>query len=225
MAQQNGFWEPRLYPSLLAERPFHAFDNRLRPILLKSEDVRWFLLMILASYCHIQSTEHHDRAMLKERLQRCDWEPEKDPAGKPLFFVPEDQLDSFQDTIEILSHHPNDLSGFSSTLMRNRLTGRATLAIRGIEYREFAKGGDKERDLGAMKQFRESGLSMAQILAAQRFLTSLIEQGVIDKKERIDLAGQDLGAHVAFVLNELFPGLVDRIVTVDALGYQRFFRR
>jgi hypothetical protein len=57
-----------------------------------------------------------------------------------------DQRDEFFSTFDIIDHLPNQSSGFSTTLLKNRITGEYTLAFRSTEYRSIEYGGDAERD-------------------------------------------------------------------------------
>lgn len=56
------------------------------------------------------------------------------------------QAEWFTTNYEIVTHYPNDASGFSATLFKNKTTGEYTLSFRSTEYQLQAKGGDYERD-------------------------------------------------------------------------------
>ena len=54
--------------------------------------------------------------------------------------------DRFIANYDIVSHHANDSTGFSATLMQERGTNDYTLSFRSTEYRDQSEGGDYERD-------------------------------------------------------------------------------
>jgi Ca2+-binding RTX toxin-like protein len=56
------------------------------------------------------------------------------------------QAEWFTANYTIVTHYPNDASGFSATLFKNKTTGEFTLSFRSTEYQLQAKGGDYERD-------------------------------------------------------------------------------
>lgn len=214
------FWQPGQYPSLTPGRAFHVFDSKQQPLQMPELEVRQlFQSMIVASYCHWQHTDFKDENSVLETLERCDWVPDKDPGGKPTFFMPPEAVKRFVRDVEVVDHYPNDAAGFSATLMKLRETGKFVFVVRGIELKEPDKGGDRARDLGALRQMRSIGLALAQIDSGKRYLDNILKKGTIKNGERIDMAGQDVGSHVCFVLNVLLPDLVDKIVAVDAQGY------
>src|SRR3954470_20147646 len=64
----------------------------------------------------------------------------------------EAQIVRFLQTYDIVAHQPNTWSGFSGTLLRNRITNEYVLSFRSTEYADERDGGDWPRDgLGADK--------------------------------------------------------------------------
>src|SRR5688572_27671969 len=56
--------------------------------------------------------------------------------------ISEKQLDGFVALFDIIDHLPNQASGFSATLLKNKTTKEYTLAFRSTEYRDIENGGD-----------------------------------------------------------------------------------
>ena len=85
------------------------------------------------------------------------------------------QFDWFDENYDIITHYPDDASGFSATLFRNKATGEYTLSFRSTEYQLQAKGGDWEHDgrPGADGSIKDTGLAFAQLAAMEDFYTHL----------------------------------------------------
>lgn len=85
------------------------------------------------------------------------------------------QITEFNARFDIVDHLPNTQSGFSATLMRDRITGEYTLAFRSTEYADDADGGDWSRDgpSGAASEIAGHGFAVAQIADAEAYFRSL----------------------------------------------------
>ena len=87
------------------------------------------------------------------------------------------QAEDFLARYEIVSHLPNTASGFSGTLMRKIVDGKATdaytLAFRSTEYLSAAKGGDRERDFGTNIEIGAQGFAFGQIASMEGYYEHL----------------------------------------------------
>jgi hypothetical protein len=77
----------------------------------------------------------------------------------------ETQADWFTTHYTIVTHYPNDATGFSCTLFKNNDTGEYTLSFRSTEYALENKGGDYSRDgtSGADGDISKYGFALSQI--------------------------------------------------------------
>src|SRR5690606_29435980 len=87
------------------------------------------------------------------------------------------QREQFFSTFDIIDHLPNQSSGFSATLLKNKTTGEYTLAFRSTEYRNIEDGGDAQRDSirGAAGDIAFNGMALAQVSSMERYWTSLLD--------------------------------------------------
>jgi Ca2+-binding RTX toxin-like protein len=78
---------------------------------------------------------------------------------------------------DIIDHLPNQSSGFSATLLKNKSSGEYTLAFRSTEFRDIANGGDAERDAsrGADGDIAFNGLALAQLSSMEKYWASLVD--------------------------------------------------
>jgi len=126
-----------------------------------------------------------NRAALEERLlngnnhfidgiRRAITSPSEGPGGTRLA---EDQRNEFLEVFDLLDHLPNQSSGFSATLLKNRETGEFTLAFRSTEYRDIRSGGDAERDAirGAAGDIAFNGMAFPQLSSMEKYWTSLLD--------------------------------------------------
>jgi hypothetical protein len=90
-------------------------------------------------------------------------------AGATRFSV--EQAKWFTTHYEIVTNYPNDSSGFSATLFRNRDTGEYTLSFRSTEYQFQAQGGRYERDGSDATDgdISEHGYALAQLSSMENF--------------------------------------------------------
>jgi hypothetical protein len=85
------------------------------------------------------------------------------------------QAEWFTSNYEIVTHYPNDASGFSATLFRNKNTSEYTLSFRSTEYQFQSRGGNYERD-GADAtdgDISEIGYGLAQLSSMETFYAHL----------------------------------------------------
>jgi Ca2+-binding RTX toxin-like protein len=149
------------------------------------------------------------------------------------------------DRWQILDHVPNDPSGFSATLLRERATGQLTLAFRSTEYFPQNRGGDRERDIGGLfgavsplldpagagPEIACHGFALGQLAAAERYYQRL-RQGQLhvggysaevaswfaSAGNRLDLTGYSLGGHIALALTEIHYDEIGRTHLFNAAG-------
>ena len=81
-------------------------------------------------------------------------------------------IDRFTRNYEIVTHYPNDNTGFSCTLFRNKESGEYTLSFRSTEFQPRDKGGDYERDgkSAADGGISDRGFALAQLSIMKNFL-------------------------------------------------------
>ncbi|OGA07231.1 MAG: hypothetical protein A3D95_07935 [Betaproteobacteria bacterium RIFCSPHIGHO2_12_FULL_69_13] len=144
------------------------------------------------------------------------------------------QVTAFLGRYEIVDQLPNTSSGFSATLIRERETGRYTLAFRSTEWKNASKGGDFERDGydGAGGELFSVGFAFGQLRDMEWYLSEMkagrlatgntAANGAAIAAQltsgTIDLTGYSLGAHMATVFTELHPELVGQTIVFNAAG-------
>lgn len=122
---------------------------------------------------------------------------------------------------EFIAQTLNDATGFSATILRSRQDpGQFTVAFRSTEFMDQRYGGDYSRDKsGADDSLAFRGLAWAQIAAAERwFLDQIAPGGVLFGAGRIDFSGYSLGGHIAMVMTELHPELVQHTTMINSPG-------
>lgn len=117
--------------------------------------------------------------------------------------------DRFIAKYDIVSHHANDATGFSATLMRDTTTGEYTLSFRSTEYRNQSQGGDYERDgtnglllTGADGEIVTKGFAFGQLAAMEDYYQSTVKS-LLPPGAVLNVTGYSLGAHLATVFTEL----------------------
>jgi hypothetical protein len=101
---------------------------------------------------------------------------ENDPLLASATRFTEAQAKWFTDNYTIVTHYPNDASGFSCTLFReNKENGEYILSFRSTEYQMQDKGGDYEHDGSDATDGDISvhGFGMAQIASMEKFYENL----------------------------------------------------
>lgn len=118
-------------------------------------------------------------------------------------------IQRFSQTYDIVSHHANDSTGFSATLMQERGTNNFTLSFRSTEYRNQIDGGDYERDganlpllKGADGEIVTKGFAFGQLAAMERYYQTTIKP-LLPPGAVLNVTGYSLGAHLATVFTEL----------------------
>ena len=136
----------------------------------------------------------------------------------------------FSDTWEIVSHQKNTASGFSGTLMRNKVTGEYTISFRSTESKGEDDGGDVDRDsaLGANGQIKDDGFAWGQIRDMQAFYQSLSAEGSehydatfsahMASQGQLNVTGYSLGGHLAQVFTQLNYNGVLHTYTINGAG-------
>jgi len=147
------------------------------------------------------------------------------------------QAQWFTDNYQIIEHYPNDASGFSCTLFRNKQTGEYTLSFRSTEYAVQELGGDWERDgaNGADGDISSIGFALGQLFSMENFYKYLREGKVwnnvtkqwevsedvaafADGQAVLNVTGYSLGAHLATAFTLLHWDAVANTYTFNAAG-------
>ena len=135
-----------------------------------------FALLQSAAECYLDNIT--DISLLKERLTEGANKAHlqgKNPSDSILASATrftDRQIDWFTRNYEIVTHYPNDNTGFSCTLFRNKESGEYTLSFRSTEFQPRDKGGDYERDgkSAADGDISDRGFALAQLSSMKNFL-------------------------------------------------------
>jgi Ca2+-binding RTX toxin-like protein len=119
--------------------------------------------------------------------------------------------DRFIAKYDIVSHHANDSTGFSATLMQERGTNTFTLSFRSTEYKNQVEGGDWERDglfaapltFAADGEIGADGFAFGQLAAMENYYLQLTTSGVLPTGATLNVTGYSLGSHLATIFTEL----------------------
>lgn len=211
-----------------------------------------------AAESYLHGIDLTDRAELNQRLRNGN-NHFQDPS-RSYVRRPEDgaggtrlaasQRDEFFTTWEIIDHLPNQASGFSATLLKNRLDGEYTLAFRSTEFRDIEFGGDAQRDSvkGAAGDIAFNGMAFTQLSSMEKYWTSLLDGSRMKgatpdapaggslanlrvdalgefksaiAKERLNLSGYSLGGHLATMFSVLHGERVASVHLFNASGVGR----
>ena len=153
---------------------------------INARQVLDFALLQSAAECYFNDAERlSNEEYIRERLTEGANKAELQGEGKAYNAdilrgatrLTDTQIDYFLANYEIVTHYPNDASGFSCTLFRNIHTGAYTLSFRSTEYQFQNKGGDYERDgsEGADGDINEYGFALAQLSSMEEFYANLKE--------------------------------------------------
>src|SRR3954468_23164980 len=113
------------------------------------------------------------------------------------------QIERFEQTYDVIRHQPDTWSGFSGTLLWNRISKDYVLSFRSTEYADDEKGGDWSRDgLGADVDIAKDGFALAQIADAEAWFRQLIASGDLPDGAKYRVTGYSLGGHIATVFAE-----------------------
>lgn len=136
----------------------------------------------------------------------------------------------FSDTWELIAHQKNTSSGFSGTLLLNRLSGEYTLSFRSTESKGEVDGGDARRDsaLGANGEISADGFAWGQIRDMRGFFEDLSTAGSAHYDPgfaahmagggRVNVTGYSLGGHLAQVFVQLNSAAVLHAYTFNGAG-------
>ncbi len=107
--------------------------------------------------------------------------------------------DRFIAKYDVVSHHANDATGFSATLMREVGTNNFTLSFRSTEFRNQGQGGDWERDGqgGAAGEIAGAGFAFGQLVSMERYYRELKASGALSQNAVLNVTGYSLGGHLA----------------------------
>lgn len=151
-------------------------------------------------------------------------------------------VSDFEATWKIVTHIPNQISGFSATLLKNKNTGEFTLSFRSTESKTEDDGGDRQRDVyGADSEIAFDGFSFAQIQDMELFYEQ-IKNGFSYNEEtqnyevdaslnefknyittnQINVTGYSLGGHLAQVFTLLHYDDVLHTYTFNGAGFGDF---
>jgi len=130
------------------------------------------------------------------------------------------QDQAFVDRYRIVSHHANDATGFSATLIQERGTNNFTLSFRSTEYQPQTSGGDRARDgFGADAEISVGGgFAVGQLLAMENYYQSLKDSGLLPAGAVLNVTGYSLGGHLATVFTELHTDEITHTYTFNGAG-------
>ena len=160
-----------------------------------------------------------DRNLVRDRLLLGNNHPLLDPDVRGATRFTDSLATRFLDAYRIVSHHANDSTGFSATLIQERGTNNFTLSFRSTEYQPQSKGGDFERDgtFGADGDVTLQGFAFAQLASMEDYyqttVKSLLPTGAV-----LNVTGYSLGGNLATVFTELHSSEVNHAYTFNAVG-------
>jgi len=146
-------------------------------------------------------------------------------------------IDDFLATWEVIDHIPNDTSGFSATLLRNRRTGKYTLSFRSTESKPWEDGGDNERDgdEGADGEISYDGFAWAQLHGMEQYFQHLLRGELYTagydsssagdlvrealRSDQITVTGYSLGSHLAQLFTLMHYDQVEHAYTFNGAGF------
>jgi Ca2+-binding RTX toxin-like protein len=149
----------------------------------------------------------------------------------------------FESTWQIVTHIPNQISGFSATLLQHKTTGEFTLSFRGTEPKNENDGGDRRRDVfGANAEITFDGFSFAQIQDMEEFYKQIkngyayndstqsfeadaaldVFKGYMADNGKLNLTGYSLGGHLAQIFTLLHYDEVLHTYTFNGAGFGDF---
>jgi hypothetical protein len=147
--------------------------NLLDFALLQSVAESYLHLLPGKSYSHLGTGERTHS--LAEILSSGNNHPDLNPTGTGATRLTPTQQKYFVDNFEIVTHYPNDASGFSATLFKRigSVPPEYTLSFRSTEFQFGSKGGDWERDGnaptgGADNDIADYGFAVAQLAAMEK---------------------------------------------------------
>ncbi|MCG3202970.1 MAG: hypothetical protein NFCOHLIN_02857 [Gammaproteobacteria bacterium] len=203
---------------------------------------------ILAQYAadsYLDSIDLQDEVILRDRLRNganhYDHMDRLQREGRlGATRMTEVMIDDFLAAWEVIDHIPNDTSGFSATLLRNRQTGTYTLSFRSTESKPWDDGGDKERDGGdgADGEISFNGFAWAQLHSMEQYFQHLLRgelytvgyasssagdlvRGAL-QSDQITVTGYSLGSHLAQLFTLMHYEQVEHAYTFNGAGFGWF---
>jgi Ca2+-binding RTX toxin-like protein len=134
------------------------------------------------------------------------------------------QAVEFTQRYDIVSHHANDATGFSATLIKDLSdpTGKTfTLSFRSLEYQNQVDGGDWQRDglPGAAGEIALDGFALAQLVSMERYYLALkADPTKLPAGAILNVTGYSLGGHLATVFTQLHANDVTATYTFNGAG-------
>ncbi|MEW5994957.1 MAG: hypothetical protein AB1744_11255, partial [Candidatus Zixiibacteriota bacterium] len=189
---------------------------------INAKSVLDFALLQSAAECYLHglhsgSTTTDIKDKLKEGANNAllQGKSAEDPLLASATRFTDQQAEWFTANYEIVTHYPNDSSGFSATLFRNKYTGEYTLSFRSTEYQFQEKGGDFERDGSSATDgdINTHGYALAQLSSMENFYAHLKQGETLNTEGQwvanpdvaafasdtpvLNVTGYSLGAHLA----------------------------
>jgi hypothetical protein len=176
---------------------------------------------------------------LEKILQQGVNHPILNESGTGATRLTDTQITWFEANYDIITHYPDDSSGFSATLFRNKSTGEYTLSFRSTEYQLAGLGGDYERDgsTAADGEISEKGYALAQLSSMETFYANLKQGKVYDTANHVwvnstdprvlafktgvpplNVTGYSLGAQMASAFTLMHELEVQQAYTYNAAG-------
>ncbi|MDR3158082.1 MAG: hypothetical protein LBU11_03545 [Zoogloeaceae bacterium] len=203
-----------------------------------------FALLQSAAECYLHNVKDlGDIDLIHKYLQIGANDPEKqgksedDPILASATRFTQTQAKWFTDNYEIVTHYPNDASGFSCTLFRNKGAGEYTLSFRSTEYQLQEKGGDYERDGSDATDgdISTHGFGLAQLSSMEQFYEHLKQGETWNANTRkwehndavnafaegdpiLNLTGYSMGAHLATSFTLMHTEAVKETWNFNAAG-------
>jgi pimeloyl-ACP methyl ester carboxylesterase len=143
-------------------------------------------------------------------------------------------FEDFWETWEVIDHVPNDQSGFSATLLKNKETGKYTLSFRSTESKEAQNGGDVRRDgaAGANGQISDYGFAWGQLRSMESYFEDLLAgnlrtgfaedgQAVAEylASGQLTVTGYSMGSHLAQLFTLMHDDKVEHTYTFNGAGF------
>lgn len=144
-------------------------------------------------------------------------------------------ITQFNEEWKVIDQLANTASGFSATLLQNRITDKYHLSFRSTESKSYKEGGDVERDssAGANGEIFNEGFAWAQIMDMETYYQGLCEGklAVIDggvnpdvrdafqnNGTNITVTGYSLGSHLAQVFTLMHEEKIDHTYIFNGAG-------
>lgn len=126
------------------------------------------------------------------------------------------QFDYFMANYEIVTHYPNDNSGFSATVFRDKRNNELTISFRSTEFKLDSAGGNWSMDgaPGADGNIGSYGFALAQLASMENFYSKLREG-----RECLIAQGPDGKPTVTWSYNPTLDSLVSSQQVIGVTGF------